>query len=98
MPLFEDNPKHGAQSRGTPKGVSSKAPLNGQAALDNSVQVKSTSPRRVGVDKDNNEIVVLDEHLAGRFHGHVRPWNELTMAMKNALTNAGLTDRQGKPT
>lgn len=72
MPIYEENPKHGAQARGTAKGVSSKAPTDGQAALDNSIKIKSTSSRRVGVDKANGEIVVLDEHLAGRFHGHVR--------------------------
>jgi|SRR6516225_2281209 hypothetical protein len=92
---YEPNPKHGRQSRGTAKGVSSPAPSNGQEALDNSVQIKPTSPRRIGVDKVNGEIVVLDEHLPGRFHGHVRPWNDLTSAMQNALKDAGLVDKKG---
>jgi hypothetical protein len=96
MPIYEENPKHGAQPRGTAKGMSSKAPTDGQAALDNSVQIKPTSSRRVGVDWANQEIVVLDEHLSGRFHGHVRSWDELTPQMQNALVSGGLTNRQGK--
>jgi len=96
MPLYEENPKHGAQPRSTSKGVASKAPKDGQAALDDSVQVKTTSPRRIGVDKANGEIVVLDEHLPGRFHGHVRSWDELTPQMKGALSDAGLTTKQGR--
>ncbi len=95
-PLFYDpNPKHGPQARGTVKGVSSPAPKDGQAALDNSVQVKASSPRRVGVDRANGEIVVLDEHLPGRFHGHVRSWDDLTPQMQNVLKDAGLVDKKG---
>jgi hypothetical protein len=41
--------KHGKED----KGDISKAPKDGQKALDNSVQMKDTSPRRVGVDQDN---------------------------------------------
>ncbi|MFW4262330.1 polymorphic toxin MafB class 1, partial [Neisseria meningitidis] len=51
---YKDASYHGKNDN----SVKSRAPTNGQAALDNSVQVKSTSPRRVGVDKANNEIVV----------------------------------------
>lgn len=43
--------------------IKSKAPKNRQEALDSSVQVKLTSPRRVGVDKINKELVVLDQTL-----------------------------------
>ena len=96
MPLdYEPNPKHGAQSHSTAKGISSRAPTDGQTALDNSVQIKQTSPRRIGVDPSNGEIVVLDQHLPDRFHGHVRNWDELTQAMQNALRGAGLVDKQG---
>jgi hypothetical protein len=35
--------------------------IPGQEALDNSVQVKDTSTRRVGVNEANDEIVVLDK-------------------------------------
>ena len=92
---YEPNPKHGQKGRPTPKGVSSPSPTNGQAALDNSVQIKLTSPRRVGVDKVNGEIVVLDQHLPARYHGHVRPWDDLTPKMKIALIDAGLVDKKG---
>ena len=76
--------------------MSSAAPKDGQTALDNSVQVKPSSPRRVGIDRTNNEIVVLDEHLPGRFHGHVGAWDDLTTQMQNALKSAGLVDKQGR--
>lgn len=66
-PKYEVNPKHGATSRGTAMGVSSPAPTNGQAALDASVQVKGTSPRRVGIDPTTKEIVVFDEHTPDDF-------------------------------
>src|SRR5205823_2339228 len=89
--VFEPAPYHGE----SPSGGKSAGPKNGQEALDNSVQVKDTSPRRVGVDKANNEIVVLDQTSPGKFHGHARAWGELTSEMQNALKNAGLTDARG---
>lgn len=90
--VFENNPKHGPVDRGR----ASKAPENGQAALDNSVRVKDTSTRRVGVDKANGEFVVLDEHLPGKFHGHVRKWGDLSNQMQSALRKAGLVNARGK--
>jgi hypothetical protein len=93
---YEPNPKHGRQARGTAKGLSSAAPKDGQAALDNSVQVKPSSPRRVGIDRANGEIIVLDEHVPNRFHGHVRDWDDLTSPMQKALKDAGLVDKQGR--
>jgi len=59
------------------------------------VQVKSNSPRRVGVDVVNNEIVVLDQTLNNVFHGHVREWIELTSDMKEALIRKGWVDKTG---
>lgn len=61
--------------------IKSAAPKNGQAALDNSVQIKSTSPRRLGYAE--KELVVLDQTSPGVFHGHVREFNQLTNLMKN---------------
>lgn len=90
-PVYELNPKH----KVTKVGEVSAAPKNGQVALDNSVQVKETSTRRVGVDKANNEFVVFDEHTPGTFHGHTRQWNELRPEMQNALRREGLVDRRG---
>ena len=81
--IYEEAPKH-HQNAGPGIG---DAPTNGQAALSNSVQVKDTSPRRVGVDPNTGQIVVFDETHPGqgRYHGHVRTWDELTQDMKNAV-------------
>ena len=91
---YEASPKHGAEKAGNV----SAAPRNGQAALDHSVQVKETSPRRVGVDYDTGELSVFDETHPGEgvFHGHVRTWDEMTDQQRNAFTRAGLTDRRGR--
>lgn len=91
-PLFEPNPKQVAER----VGRVGAAPADGQAALERSVQVKATSTRRVGVDATNGEIVVLDEHRPGRFYGHVRTWDQLTPAMRQALIEADLVDRRGR--
>jgi hypothetical protein len=93
---FQASPKHGTSARNTSKGVASRGPTDGQHALDNSVRVKSTSPRRVGVDRENGEIVVFDQTSEGIFHGHVRSFKDLTSQQKNALRNAGLVDKKGK--
>lgn len=90
--IYEPHTKHGSVDRGS----ASRAPTNGQEALDNSVRVKDTSPRRVGVDPKTKDIVVFDQHLEGKFHGHVREWGELTSEMQNALRNAGLVNARGK--
>ena len=94
---YKDAPYHGKNDN----SVKSRAPINGQAALDNSVQVKSTSPRRVGVDKTNNEIVVLDKtqtfnNGSAEYHGHVRNWQDLHADQQNALKKAGLVNSKGK--
>jgi len=68
--IFEPNPKHQSKKRGRVQ------PVNGQNALDNSVKIAETFSRRVG-DRENEEIVVLMEHLPGVFHGFVVEWDEL---------------------
>ncbi|WP_028622128.1 S-type pyocin domain-containing protein [Pseudomonas sp. Ant30-3] len=75
--------------------VKSKGPENGQEALDNSVQVKPTSERRVGIDPKTNEFVVFDHTGGDDYHGHVRTWNKLHQDMKNALIRAKKTDIKG---
>ena len=53
---YEPSPKHfGSQAGRAP----SPLPKNGSAALQKSVQVKATSPARVGIDTANNEFVVF---------------------------------------
>ena len=95
--IYKDAPYHGA----TDNAVKSRVPTNGQVALDNSVQVKDTSPRRVGVDADNDELVVMDKtrtHPNGdeEFLGHVRCWCELHNDQQAALKRAGVVTSKGK--
>ena len=92
---YDASPKHGPTARGTAKGLSSPAPTNGQAALENSIQVKPTSPRRVGVDPATGEIVVFDETTPGVFHGHVPGWENLHPDMQRALIKAGKVTQKG---
>lgn len=75
--------------------VKSKGPVNGQEALENSIQVKPTSPRRIGVDPDTSEFVVFDRTGGDVYHGHVRPWDKLHQDMKNALIKAKKADNKG---
>ena len=95
--IFENAPYHGT----TDNAVKSRAPTNGQVALDSSVQVKPTSPRRVGVDVKNNELVVLDRTKINPdgvevYHGHVRSWDDLHPDQQKALKKAGLVDKKGR--
>lgn len=76
--------------------VKSKKPTNGLDALNNSVLVKPSEPRRIGIDPHTKEFVVIDFSTDESFHGHVRPWEGLNQQMKNALIRAGKTNRKGK--
>jgi filamentous hemagglutinin len=69
--------------------LKSPAPKNGQLSLNNSIQIKSTSPRRIAMQSDN-EFVIFDQTSEGVYHGHVRPWEQLTPEMKSVLKKAGL--------
>ncbi|GKS88662.1 hypothetical protein AVTE2539_04875 [Acidovorax sp. SUPP2539] len=94
--VYEDAPYHGT----TDNSVKSRAPTNGQAALNNPVQVKPTSPRRVGVDVVNKEIVVIDRTQVNvdgseKYHGHVRPYGDLHVDQQNALKKAKKIDKKG---
>jgi uncharacterized protein RhaS with RHS repeats len=82
---FKSSPKHGNTTKKTAKGDASPGPKDGQAALDNSVQVKSTSTARVGVDNKNKEVVVLKESgkNSNEFHGFVP--EKLTQEEANAV-------------
>lgn len=88
--IYEKADYHGT----TNSGRKNKAPINGQAALDNLVSIKDTTTRRIGIS--DGEIVVFDETTKGVFHGHVRSWNELTDVMKNALRKADMVNKKGK--
>jgi hypothetical protein len=79
----------------TDTSIKSKGPTNGQGTLEQSIQVKATSPRRIGVDPDTSEFVVFDRTGGDVYHGHVRPWEKLHQDMKNALTKAKKVDSKG---
>ncbi|MGY1500227.1 DUF6531 domain-containing protein [Streptomyces sp. QTS52] len=86
--IYDDSTydKHGSGSGSSAKGEVSRAPSNGQAALDRSIPLGDPNNpnkfRRLGVDHVNNEIVVLDRHeyvtdkngniVKEIYHGHVR--------------------------
>ena len=78
---YEGAPYHHFQS----KGLKSRAPIDGQGTLDNSLQVKNTSPRRVGWDPANKEAVVFDQTRPGVFHGHVEDLRELPEQARRLL-------------
>ena len=88
---YEAAPYHGKDDN----TVNSRAPINGQDALDTSIQVKPTSPRRVGIDYDSKEFVVFDKTLDANYHDHVRSWKDLHPDMQKALQQSGVADRKG---
>jgi hypothetical protein len=91
---YEDAPYHHNNSHG-PK---SRAPIDGQKALDNSCLYKEKGinrcQRRIGIS--NNQFVVLDETGNQNFHGHVRTWDGLFEEMQNLLIKNGKVTPKGK--
>jgi RHS repeat-associated protein len=94
--VFQASPKH-------PPGVSprpgvSPGPINGQAALDQSLAISRTTSRRVGIDYDAGQFSVFDETHPGQgvFHGHVRPWSDLTPKMQAVLREWFGVTKSGK--
>ena len=93
---YDNASYHGKQNT----AVKNKAPTDGQKALDNSIQVKSTSDRRVALV--DGEIVILDQTVDGTYHGHVRTWEEMvregkkTQAIRNTLIENGLVTPKGR--
>ena len=100
---YHDAGYHHLQSTGN---IKSKAPKNGFAALNNSVEVLNNggfdkvNKRRVGIS--DNEFVILNRTQKGVtrdkdiFHGYVQTWEDLRKEMQKALEKAGLTDSNGK--
>ncbi len=78
----------------TDNSIKNKAPIDGQDALDNSIEINSNTKRRIAIS--NNEIVILDETINGIYHGHVRKWEELSPKMRAVLIKAGLVNKKGK--
>jgi hypothetical protein len=48
------------------------------------------------VDQENEEIVVLMEHLPGIFHGFVVEWKELERSVQRKLQDVGLITSRGR--
>lgn len=99
--IYERNPKHHFIDRGRV----SRAPVNGQDALDYSVAVPPTPKQRVGVDYDDRAFAVLRFHDFGVFrdslnyeifHGYAVDWRGLTQHQKNALMRWGFANLKGK--
>ncbi|MEU6123123.1 DUF6531 domain-containing protein, partial [Streptomyces sp. NPDC047123] len=104
--------KHGSGSSSGAKGEVSRAPSNGQGALDRSIDMDPNNPnvtRRLGVDHVNNEIVVLDRHreitdkngkvVKEIYHGHVQssyPSKSVTQGDLTKLKKAGMIDNLKK--
>jgi RHS repeat-associated protein len=111
--VFDDSEydKHGSGSGSSAKGEVSRAPKNGQAALDRSIDMDPSNPdvtRRLGVDHENNEIVVLDRHrevtdkegnVTEFYHGHVQskyPSKSVTEGDLTKLKRAKMIDNVKK--
>jgi RHS repeat-associated protein len=90
--------KHGDIAKAGPRGEIGRAPKNGQAALDNSVEFSNDGNkiRRIGVDVENKELVILDGQN-GKFHGHV-PTEALDPKLEAAARKAfpGIIFKGGK--
>ncbi|MCQ9129798.1 polymorphic toxin-type HINT domain-containing protein [Streptomyces hilarionis] len=108
--IYEAGGKHGSEARGSSRGENSAEPNNGQDALDNSVQIKETSPRRVGIDRTTGDSVVLDRTrevpcgctVEGGtneiFHGHVRTDinTDPSMAKAKSALRRGIKSKEVK--
>jgi len=80
-------------------GVKSPAPINGQAALNNSFQIESMPKQRVGISE--NQIVIFKQTGHGEYHGYVPTWEYICSTphmsgVKNELTRRRLVNRKGK--
>jgi hypothetical protein len=95
--MYEPNIKHSNYIKNSSKGSVGKAPTNGQLALEDSIRVKFSSQRRIGIDRINNEFIIFDQTRPGLpiFHGHVRTWDTLTNEMRSALVKSGMATLKG---
>jgi hypothetical protein len=88
--IYIDSPNHTSSKRGN---ISPK-PKNGQAALDNSVQVKGASHRRIGISE--GEFVILNRTSKRVYHGHVESWEEFGKKLQKFLQKIGWVSSKGK--
>lgn len=84
---------HTAKHHQNSKGPASPAPIDGQKALDNSVELNNRSLSRIGVSC--NEIVELKKTAQGLYHGYVVSLDELEDHVVKLLRKNGLIDKAG---
>ncbi|MEV8638340.1 RHS repeat-associated core domain-containing protein [Streptosporangium sp. NPDC051023] len=79
------------------KGRIGKLPTSPQYALEMSIGV--TTQNRVAYDPSTGQFVSFNPSKQGGdlWHGHVRTWKDLDQKQQNALYQAGITNRKGKP-
>ncbi|MFC0548286.1 DUF6531 domain-containing protein [Kutzneria chonburiensis] len=109
--IYDDSSygKHGRSERQTSRGVSSRRPTNGQAALDRSIDPDPDNPavfRRYGVDHENGEIVVLDRHhyeedkdgniTKEYYHGHVPDPDTIPSKIMTMLKRNGMVGKKNR--
>ncbi len=94
--IYEASPKHGSSARGGPGGKISKSPQNPQGVLDDSIQIKKTSRRRVGINYETGEFNIFSETESRKWHGFAMNWDELSTEARNALIQAGKVTRRGR--
>lgn len=93
---YQSNRKHGRGRRGRV----SPEPRNPKAAYEVSRRISPNSNRRIGVDRENLEIVIFHAHFVRddefEWHGFVVEWEDLKQAQRNALLRANLVNRRGE--
>ncbi len=102
---YVPNKKHGAVQRVEGDVTISRAPKDGQAALDFSFEF-GNKRRRIGIDEKNREVVVLprDAHrvegkkvTGGIYHGFVpETWAKVPKEARDLLRDLGLVDKRGQ--
>lgn len=75
-------------------GLKSKPPTNPQEALKNVYKVKDgTQKQLIGIDFENNQIVIFRHTGNNNYHGHITTFNELKdVAQRKLLENLAKTD------
>ncbi|WP_438484944.1 DUF6531 domain-containing protein [Streptomyces sp. S186] len=111
--IYDDSTykKHGSSASSSRGREIGRAPADGQAALDRSIDLDPNNPkvtRRLGVDHKNNEIVVLDRHemmehkdgsITETYHGHVQskyPSDSVSEGDLTKLKRAGMINNLKK--
>ncbi len=86
----------GYHYKGGPSGLKSPAPINGQAALNNSFEIKNLPKQRVGISE--NQIVILKKTAEEKYHGYVPTWEYIrkNQNIYNTLIENNLVNKKGR--